>query len=341
MKLRSPSLEGFKTIFRHPSFGFAEIAWRWSLGLAGVLLLTVCFIEYLDTLPVTPEDMFLLRTHQPVLIGRALQHVLHGSALRMAEAGLLLGLAFAVAWVVVAALGRAATLKALVSYFAEQSLADEVRKHWRIQSLYGLNSLRAAASLAAAVGWLGATALAGAVSPNANPSPGNATLVFIFVIALVNLAWLVVNWFLSLASVFVVAEGEDTMGAITAAVDFCRRRAWPVLAASFWFGLAHFVFFLITSFVAVLALSFLTVLPGAVVCVGIVLVTLGYFAIVDFLYIARLGAYVYIASAPEDIVIPEVTRPQPGNPHSPAGPSSNRIDPDELILSDSPITATP
>src|SRR5271154_2788882 len=98
MKQRSPTLEGFKAIFRQPSFGLAEIAWRWSLGFAGVSLLGLAFIEYLDTLPVTTEDSFLLRTGQPVLIGRAFQHILHGSGLRLAEAGGVLGMAFAVAW---------------------------------------------------------------------------------------------------------------------------------------------------------------------------------------------------------------------------------------------------
>ncbi len=78
---RSPTLEGFRTIFRQPSLALAEIAWRWSFGAAGVVLLTLGFVEYLDTLPVSPEDVFLFRTRQPVLMGRALQHVRAGQRL--------------------------------------------------------------------------------------------------------------------------------------------------------------------------------------------------------------------------------------------------------------------
>ena len=82
---RSPTLEGFKAIFGQPSFALAEIAWRWSLGFGGFALLTLALVEYFDTLPVTAADMILLHTGQPLLMGRAFEHVLHGSALRIVE----------------------------------------------------------------------------------------------------------------------------------------------------------------------------------------------------------------------------------------------------------------
>ena len=118
MKRRSPTLEGFKAVFRQPSHRPGRDRWRWSLGSAGIALFMFTFIEYLDTLPVTPLDTLLLRTRYPVLVGQALAHILRGSALRLVEAGILLGLGFAVAWMVVASLGRAATLKALLGDFA-------------------------------------------------------------------------------------------------------------------------------------------------------------------------------------------------------------------------------
>ena len=114
---RSPTLEGFKAIFRQPSLGLAEVAWRWSLGFAGVSLFILALIEYFDTLPVTGADMILLRSHQPALVGRAFADILSGSAVRVGEAGVLLGIAFAVAWIATSSLGRAATLKALLNDF--------------------------------------------------------------------------------------------------------------------------------------------------------------------------------------------------------------------------------
>lgn len=75
MKPRSPTLEGFRAILRRPSFGLAEIAWRWSFGAAAGLLLIFSFFEYLDTLPVSQGDLLLLRTSQPVLVSRAVVHI--------------------------------------------------------------------------------------------------------------------------------------------------------------------------------------------------------------------------------------------------------------------------
>ena len=34
MKRRSPTLEGFRILFRRPSLVMAEISWRWTFGLA-------------------------------------------------------------------------------------------------------------------------------------------------------------------------------------------------------------------------------------------------------------------------------------------------------------------
>src|SRR5437870_12346042 len=98
MKQRSPTLEGFRAIFRQPSFGLAEIAWRWSFGAAAGLLFTLSFLEYLDALPVSRGELFLLRTHHPVLISQAIVHLFRGSAPLAAAGTIVLALALVVAW---------------------------------------------------------------------------------------------------------------------------------------------------------------------------------------------------------------------------------------------------
>jgi hypothetical protein len=57
MKQRSPTLEGFQIMFRVPLLGLAEIAWRWSFGLAAAAVILFSLREYLATLPVTAGDM--------------------------------------------------------------------------------------------------------------------------------------------------------------------------------------------------------------------------------------------------------------------------------------------
>src|SRR5579863_7538075 len=114
MAQRSPTLEGFRLIFAHPSVGIAEIAWRWSFWAAGWFVALLGCREYLRSLDVNGSDMFLLGTRQPVLVSKALRHIFAGSSLRVIESTLLLAVAGAFAWVVLASFGRSATLRAIV-----------------------------------------------------------------------------------------------------------------------------------------------------------------------------------------------------------------------------------
>src|ERR1700683_3325723 len=132
MIVRFPTLEGCRAIFRRPSLGFAEIAWRWSFGAAAALLITLACFEYLDTLPVTRSDLILLRTRQPVLISQVIGHIVRGSGFRLVEALIVLALALTVAWIFVAALGRVATLKTLLAYFHEMDEPPRPLSGWRL-----------------------------------------------------------------------------------------------------------------------------------------------------------------------------------------------------------------
>ncbi len=332
MALRSPTLEGFRTVFRRPSFVLAEIAWRWSFGLAATVLLTFSFYEYLDTLPVSRGDLFLMRTGQPALVSQALGHIFRGSGPRLVTALIVLTLGMAAAWISIATLGRAVTVKALLSYLRRESSAETSgERAWRLGPLARLNFLRVVVTLAAGVGCVAAWMLGAAASPDKDPSPGNAVLVFLAIVMQVYLAWSTLNWFLSLAAVFVVRQGEDTLGAITAAVALCRTRTGSVVAASTWFGLAHAVGFVIASSLVAFPLAFAAVLPVGVVLGGMLLVTLLYFALADFLYAGRLAAYVAIAEGGE------AAMPAPESTQQSAlsiPPGGDRVDPDELILSD-------
>jgi hypothetical protein len=342
---RSPTLEGFRTIFRRPSFGLAEIAWRWSFGAAASLLLVFSFFEYLDTLPVSNGDLLLLRTRQPVLISRAVLHILRGSAFRLVETAFLLALALGAAWVVIASLGRAATVKALLAHFREEDVLSPHHHEeniWRLSSLFGLNFFRLGATLAAAVGCLGAILLGLAASRPSDPAPGSALVIILTVTLLVWLAWSTLNWFLSLAAIFVVAHGRDTFGAIVAVIDLCQKRPGSVFAAGTWFGFAHLTTFVVASSLVGFPLGFAPILPAGMVLGGVLIVTLLYFAITDFLYIGRLAAYVAIVELPESPVETESATPpfpRTGTYLSTDIPPSPAVDASELILSDVPVSS--
>ena len=330
-------------MFRQPSVGLAEIAWRWSFGLALTALLGFSFLEYLDTLPVGRGDLLLLRSRHPVLISQAIAHIFRGSAPRVVEAGILLAASLGVAWIILASFGRAATLRALLRYFQDYAAAlgaeakgEELPRLGPagLRSLFGLNFFRVGVTLAAAVGCVGALVVAGAASSDKDSSPGIAVLIFMMLALLVWLAWSTVNWFLSLAAVFVVGRGQDTFGAVAGAVDMCQVRAGPVFAAGTWFGLTHLAAFLFASSVVMFPLALAGVLPAGVVLAGVLLITLLYFAVADFLYVGRLAAYVAIMELPEAPPAPTVPPPASILPISLSIQPVTGIDRDELILSD-------
>jgi hypothetical protein len=262
----------------------------------------------------------------------------------------------AVLWVVAASVGRIATVRGLLDYFrrdvarnvsaggvsndGERDVTSNVSTHSAaLAALLRLNFLRAALAVAALVGFVGASILAGFASPDSNPRPGVAFLLFLPFAALICWVWWALNWTLSLAGMFAVRDDEDAVGAISAAVVFCRERTGPVFAVSTWTGLAHLVAFVGATTVVSMPLGFAGVVPWRLVVAVMILVTVAYFALADWLYMARLAGYVCIAETPQALWSPAPVPPAP-QPR-PAPPVETTIDRDEPILSDVPNPLSP
>jgi hypothetical protein len=189
--------------------------------------------------------------------------------------------------------------------------------------------------LAAILGCVGAAILAGFASPNAHPRPGVALLLFLTLSALICwVAWSL-NWLLSLAGMFAIRDREDAIGAISAAVTFCREQTGAVFAVSTWTGLAHTVLFVIATTAVSMPLGLARIVPWRLVTAAIIVLTLVYLAVADWLYMARLAGYVCIAETPEALLKPLPPIPLP--PTVTLGsPLQTTIDRDEPILSDLP-----
>src|SRR5262249_44031194 len=124
----------------------------------------------------------------------------------------------------------------------------------------------------------------------------------------IGLAWSSLNWYLSLAAIFVAGDGQSTFGALAAGAELCRNRAGAVLAPAIWFGLAHAGAFVVATSVVAFPLALAGVLPTAVVLGGVLVVGLIYFAVADFLYVGRLAAYVFLLEEGEaEAVSPQVS----------------------------------
>ena len=344
----SPTAEGFRAAFRRPLFTFGEISWRWVVGATATILFLFGLFEYLDTLPVTSGELLFLRTRNPFLVSQALAHILRGSITRGLLSLILAILLLTVIWMLAASLGRQAILEAMMDYFRERfhddlkprDEADEVAtaEASSIDLVFAqlrLNFLRVAVSIAALIGLAGAATIAGFASSPTNPRPGLALILFLPVSAVVYLIWYELNWLLSLASVFVVRDADDAVGAISSAVTFCRDRTGAVFAISAWTGLAHLIAFVGASTAVSLPMALVGILPWRLVALAVILVTLVYFAVSDWLYTARLAGYVCIAELPDALFAP----PAPPIISPPSAPAAT-IDRDELILSDVPQPVT-
>ena len=344
----SPTTEGFRAAFRRPSLTLAEVMWRWTAGGTAAALFGFGLFEYLDTLPVTNGELLFLRTRHPYLVGEAIAHILRGSLNRVVITGLVAFLLLAALWIVAASVGRIATVRGLLDYF-RKDIADDVStktagENNPLPGLLRLNFLRTTVALAAVFGFVGASILAGFASPDANPRPGVAFLLFLPLAALICCVWWTLNWLLSLAGMFAVRDGEDAVGAIGSAVAFCRERGGPVFAVTIWTGLAHLVVFVAASTVVSMPVGFAGVVPWRLVVAVMGLVTVIYFTLADWLYMARLGGYVCIAEMPEEVLAPLGRTPLPEPPHTGAppvqtSPIQTTIDHDEPILSDLPNLA--
>jgi hypothetical protein len=345
MKQRSPTLEGFRVMFSRPSLGLAEVAWRWAFGFAAISLLAISVLQYLGTLPVSAGDLFLLQTRHPLLISHAIAHIFQGSAFRAIKVAVLLSVLLSAAWTVIASWSRVMTIRALIEYFGQdkseggqRSAADSAR-NFQHGSPLGINVLRVVMTAAAVLGCFGAFVLGHAASPSSNPSPGSAALIVLTLIICISVAWSFLNWILSLAAILAVADGKGTHGAISGAVELCRIRWGSLMAASTWFGLAHLAVFIIASSIVMFPLAFAGVLPPGMVLGGVLLVSLLYFAAVDFLYAGRMAAYVAMIEFPVALLAP---LPPPSHlvntdpPTRQLAPHTG-IDRNELILSDVPI----
>ena len=295
---------------------------------------------------MTNGELLFLRTRQPYLVGEVIAHILRGSLNRVVVSALVAAWLLALLWIVAASVGRIATVRALLDYFrrdeAGNGSTNEVPDRSSFRSLFRvlcrLNFLRVAVALAASMGFVGAAILAGFASPATNPQPGVAFFLFLPLAVLVGLAWSTLNWFLSLAGMFAVRDGEDAVGAIGLAVSFCRERTGAVFAVGIWTGMAHLVVFVAAATVLSMPIGFAAIVPWRLVAAVLLLVTLIYFALADWIYMARLAGYVCIAEIPEALLAPLPPLPQPMLPAA-APPVQTSIDHDEPILSDLPSLA--
>lgn len=333
MNSLSPTAQGFRLIFRRPAIPLAEIAWRWSFVAAAWVLSALFFFEYMDSLPVTRAERLLLGTRQPVLISRALHHIFRGSTFRFIEGGILVALGLAIAWIALAALSRAAIVDSIAEEFG---MTHSTKRRAVFSSLSALNFLRTAVTLAAIASCVGAMLLTSSFWASTHVSAGDASRLFFLILFSAWVAWVVLNWFLSVCTIFVVTDGSPALTAIADTVRLCEQKPGPVLASSALFGMAHLGAFVTASFAGVMLFGTLGAVSPRLFWFAQFLLIAAYCAVADSLYTGRLAAYIAIIHGEQTDVI---AGPQSAPRFGPAELSSP-VDRDEVILSDVAVPAT-
>ena len=274
---------GWRLARENPKLVLLEVAWRWSFGLLALLLLWWAIVSILHRVTISDADWAALRSlnlhDTPQTLAKIV--VLFWEDFLLMLAALLSALALA--WMITATWGRAATLRILEGRSNTPAVA-------------GLNLLRVllfvVTLLAAVFAVEGAVWLA--TPSSADPAELNWALYLLIVLIalpLILLAWGMLNWMLSLAPLLAVHEQKGISASLAATFRSlrCNRKIyWSVSGVYGLYRGAALVTLTVTGLV-LLALSQSKIVLGLLLALLLL-----YFAFADLLYVARLAAYLQI-----------------------------------------------
>ena len=311
---------GFRTVRQNPAILFAEIAWRWTFGLAAWLLVIFTLRTIMEGIDVSGAEIALARSNNAYLIADAVIRLLVQVMPRFLAAMVLVIPALAILWTLAATIGRAATLDTLLAAPmvvppAQDTLAAGAgpARTTSVLRLFLLTSVRAMFTLATGLAFLGTVFLISAQAPP-HPQPQIAPLyllAWMFLALLVGVLWGVVNWFLALAAIFVARDGVGVGKALSTSVGLYRDHRGEYASIASWFGFFRGAALVAAVFAGIVAAA-ASLRAGLIASAFIALL---YFAVADWLYIARLAAYVRLAQSPSAgvtaVLSPDALAPEP------------------------------
>lgn len=288
---------GFRAIRNAPALAFAEIAWRWLFGAIAWALVWFAVRQIMTGVDVSQAEVAISRRSDAFAIADSIARILVQVLPRFVQALAVIVPLLALVWIACATIGRVAILHTLLDRCTGVSPVTPRSKFPAFVPTLILNFLRAFFSIATAIAFFGTVFF---VSQRTAPDvqAGVAPLLvfgwMLFALFL-GILWGAVNWFLALAPLFCMRDETTPWRAISASLALYRTETREYLAIASAFGL----FRLAAMVVAILA-GLVVIAAGSVwtaVALSIV-IALAYFAVADYIYVARLAAYVDLASAP-------------------------------------------
>ena len=243
----------------------------------------------LSSVPVSNADIAALHSHNYFLIAGAALHICEGSGAYLLDVFLIVAAAASLLWLVASAIGRIVTLQPLVP--------TANPNHAGVFGLSFLRLLCAWLSVALCLAVIVGSSFAAEVSNDlAHPNFALYFLLLAIGLPIVLIVWSVLNWYLSLAPILCLSEGKRAFNAVGAAMRAARARRGEFFRISSAYTFPRLVALLLLIVMAALAAAGLNQ-TGAIVAV--VLLSLAYFALADFFYIARMAAYIQLLSKEE------------------------------------------
>jgi hypothetical protein len=279
--------EGFLEVIRDPALLLIEIGWRWTFGAIAILVFTASAFFLLGRINFDPHRLESLTALNPWQLAYTLTGLLASVSAVLFRVAAVASLLLTFCWTVLSALGRYATL-------ARPALAPGAS----MRGCLAISAARALVALAAILAWITAGLFAGMIAavPTAKktfPIPLMSVAILLPALVLIVGAWSTLNWYLSLAPLF---PEHGWRGSVTGGWKFARLSRDQVLETSIITGILRAGLFVVA---LLLCLAVGAVITNPRVSIAdLVAISLFYFLIADFIYVARLVAYAKLRMPP-------------------------------------------
>jgi len=286
----NPITQGLRAVTRDPAIFLVEILWRWSFAIVACLLVVGIGLMLLGPLHIGHRWDTAVSSRDPQRVAQLIVAVVLLLGIKVIMIAVIgVPLAIALIWSILSALGRFVTVKRLRA--SPTSL--------RFRSIFALQLLRGF------VGWFSfvllLTAMIGEMLIATRAPQPDLLLYYLMMmpsVVLISAFWLTVNWYLSLAAIF-GREGQSFRGALRQARQTVRQQRSDFAGTGFVFLLFRVIVLLIATAICGLTSGMVGSSPQSYFTL-LIIVSLAYLAVADFLYMARMAAYLALAAAHVD-----------------------------------------
>jgi hypothetical protein len=286
--------EGFRILRSDSTLLPLELLWRWSFGLGLMALLFFAYAHLRRAVLLSDADEAAFSGQDPLAMATAAAGILAGAQPLLLRTFTHVAAAASVLWIAAATLGRGMLTRMIVRRLAldhDLKIADDAPR-WRSFAI--LKIARVLMLLILVIGYLVGALIVGSVSAPAQNVLTGALIIF-GAVAASGLVWSWVNWVLSLAPIFVARDGLSPLDSLVAALAFLRRNRARLAAIAIWNSTLRGLAATVIAAVGGVTVTMHTAMPGWAITVLVVLETLLYLVVSDYLLLVRLAAYSAVA----------------------------------------------